>query len=605
SSSYTSLFPNPSYSISFNGMIRDRVGKSDDAIKSFFAENMRPATLRPGFLFESLPSRLFVPGLRLEEVINDGSILSKYVPLTFKDVNFEGIQVEGPTGIETIPYNDLDGKRYISFQAVFQSWGSQRAVEYRRLNNLPNTGTAVTIQRMVFGNMGPQSGTAVVFSSDPATGEPTIVGDYMLGRQGESVVNSTEKPHSIAELKTKRPATFARIERLARTIEDARGAPQDIEMTWEDERRVYVLQTRDAKLSPTGKLLCALNSYDRNAIDHKALFDKFTAQDIEALTTTTVLNVPAGTKPWAKGSSATPGIVTGVLRTKSSYNNGAKYPGEKNIYCAVNTTPNDIKIIQDCDAIITSQGGAFSHAAIVGMSMGKIVVAGCEDLNPHDDCVHHKSDMNNVCHKTGTVLTVDGYTGNIYFGVMPKTQGRGSPIVQRLHAIAHDVVKGLPIINELQHLDDITAYPDIASHDNIYLLDFDCLSVQLNAAKSTWSSLVRERAENAFEISRKSLDHLPILKAEGRYVAQAPSSPTATMALWQEYIGAFASAAHKDGRHVKVIGTQSPKGALKIDNVEYVHPENYDNGINCVIIRPWAIEESYVEAARRRPSCPT
>lgn len=285
-------------------------------------------------------------------------------------------------------------------KAVIESWGSPRAVKYREQYGIPHDwGTAVTVQKMVFGNMGETSGTGVVFSRCPNTGEDTAVGEFLLNAQGEDVVAGTATPLPIEELATVLPETFNELMDCLGELEKHYKEMQDVEFTVEDGE-LYILQTRDGKRSAKAAMVIA-----------RALINEFGVDPIKAMK-----NVPndlssqldgyafkdSPGKETMKGLGASGGLYTGVAVKTLQQADMVLADGKNPIFVAEETTPDDIEMMIKCGAFLTNTGGMTSHAAVVARGMGKHCVVGCSQL-----------DVNEV---VSCPVTIDGASGRVWLG---------------------------------------------------------------------------------------------------------------------------------------------------------------------------------------------
>ena len=303
-------------------------------------------------------------------------------------------------------------------EAVFRSWDNPRANVYRRDNDIPYSwGTAVNVQMMAFGNMGDDCGTGVAFTRDPATGEPGLMGEFLVNAQGEDVVAGVRTPMPIKEMADKFPEAFAEFNKVCAILEDHYRDMQDMEFTIENNK-LFMLQTRNGKRTAKAALKIACDLVDEGMIDKKqavAMIDprnldtllhpQFDAKAIKAAT------------PVGKGLGASPGAACGkvVFTAEDAVEWNAK--GEKVVLVRLETSPEDITGMKASEGILTVRGGMTSHAAVVARGMGTCCVSGCGDINMDEE--NKKFTLAGKTYVEGDFISIDGSTGNIYDGIIP------------------------------------------------------------------------------------------------------------------------------------------------------------------------------------------
>ncbi len=305
-----------------------------------------------------------------------------------------------------------------AIEAVFRSWDNPRANVYRRDNDIPYSwGTAVNVQMMAFGNMGDDCGTGVAFTRDPATGDRGLMGEFLVNAQGEDVVAGVRTPMPIAQMAEKFPEAFDEFNKVCAILEDHYRDMQDMEFTIEN-RKLYMLQTRNGKRTAKAALKIACDLVDEGMIDKKkavAMIDprnldtllhpQFDAKAIKAAT------------PLGKGLGASPGAACGkvVFTAEDAEIWNAK--GEKVILVRLETSPEDITGMKASQGILTVRGGMTSHAAVVARGMGTCCVSGCGDINMDEE--NKKFTLAGKTFTEGSEISIDGSTGNIYEGIIP------------------------------------------------------------------------------------------------------------------------------------------------------------------------------------------
>lgn len=299
---------------------------------------------------------------------------------------------------------------------VFDSWDNLRAVEYRRLHKIPSEmGTAAIVQAMVMGNQDERSGTGVVFTRNPSTGEKGLFGEYLPMALGEELVSGARTPQPLEVLRQQMPEVYVQLEQVAERLEDHFCEMQDIEFTVESGR-LYILQTRTGKRSGQAAVKIAVDLAKERRIAQEDAVRRVTPEDLRVFLYKRVRE-PDSLVPIAKGLAAAPGAATGkvAFHPQEAFTLATK--GEHVILVRPETSPDDIRGIASADAVLTSRGGLTSHAAIVTRAMGKPCVCGAEALQI--DLRNQRIEVNGIVIKRGDEITVDGNTGNVYLGAFP------------------------------------------------------------------------------------------------------------------------------------------------------------------------------------------
>ncbi len=318
--------------------------------------------------------------------------------------------------------------------AVFGSWMNDRAITYRKLNNIPTEwGTAVNVQSMVYGNMGNDSGTGVAFSRDPSTGENQFYGEYLVNAQGEDVVAGIRTPQPInaaskknksdVALETLMPKIYKELVSIRSKLEKHYRDMQDLEFTIE-KGRLWMLQTRNAKRTAAAALRTSVEMVSEKLISKEEAVMRVQPSQLDQLLHPT-FDPKAKTKVLTKGLPASPGAATGrvVFNADDAEEWAAK--GEKVILVRIETSPEDIGGMNAAQGIMTARGGMTSHAAVVARGMGKCCVAGCKDLQINYSSRQFK--VKNAVIKEGDWISLNGSTGEVIEGkvptVLPKISG--------------------------------------------------------------------------------------------------------------------------------------------------------------------------------------
>jgi len=305
-------------------------------------------------------------------------------------------------------------------KAVFRSWMNDRAIYYRKMNDIPASwGTAVNVQEMVYGNLGDDSGTGVAFTRNPSTGENKLYGEYLINAQGEDVVAGIRTPQSIETLEKVMPEVYKEFVETANTLEKHYKDMQDMEFTIE-KGKLFMLQTRNGKRTAQAAIKVAVDLYEEGMLSKEEALLKVEPKQLDGL-----LHPMFDSKSLkeatiiANGLAASPGAGTGEIYFNAEDVSEAKEAGKKCILVRLETSPEDIQGMNDAEGILTIRGGMTSHAAVVARGMGRCCVSGCGDLVINEAAKTLKTKDGQVF-KEGDYISLDGSTGNVY-GVQIKT----------------------------------------------------------------------------------------------------------------------------------------------------------------------------------------
>jgi len=318
-----------------------------------------------------------------------------------------------------------------AIQAVFRSWNAPRAVEYRRLEKLTGlTGTAVTVQAMVFGNMGMTSGSGVAFTRDPATGENRLYVDFLLNAQGEDLVagrNVTTDPEPLIAVI---PGLAHDLQRVRRTLEATFGDAQDFEFTVE-EGKLWLLQTRTAKGTPWATLQIACDLVDEGLIDQATALERLHDQDIERITRIR-LSSEQDIEPIGRGVPANAGVVSGRIALHVDTAVQRAQDGESVILVREHASTDDIAALAVCRGLLTAKGARTSHAAVVARQLGVVCLVNCFGLVIDPGSRTLRIDGREL--QEGDMITIDGEEGRVYAGALVLVEERPSHLIRRVHA---------------------------------------------------------------------------------------------------------------------------------------------------------------------------
>jgi pyruvate,orthophosphate dikinase len=317
------------------------------------------------------------------------------------------------------PYEQLWG----AIGAVFGSWNNDRAIAYRKMNNIPESwGTAVNVQAMVFGNLGDDSGTGVAFTRDPATGENVFYGEFLMNAQGEDVVAGTRTPLPIVDLTRENRDAYTRLEKIRHALEKHYREMMDIEFTIE-KGTLFMLQCRVGKRTGAAAIKIALDMVKEKVITPREALLRVDPEQLNQLLRPTFrgaekTRAEQEKRLLTKGLNAGPGAASGRVYFTAEDAEVAAGRGEKVILVRIETSPEDIRGMAAAEGILTARGGMTSHAALVARQMGKVCVAGCDaleiDYRAHQMHIHGSDRVV----REGDDLSLDGTTGEVFQGAI-------------------------------------------------------------------------------------------------------------------------------------------------------------------------------------------
>ena len=311
-------------------------------------------------------------------------------------------------------------------KAVFRSWNTERAILYRKLNDISDDlGTAVNVQSMVFGNMGDTSGTGVAFTRSAVDGNKEIFGEFLVNAQGEDVVAGIRTPKPIAEMADTFPDVYKEFERIAQILEKHYKDMQDMEFTVENNK-LFMLQTRNGKRTAAAAVKIAVDMVEEGLIDERDAVSRIEPAQIDQLLHPTFdPDAEKNAKDIAKGLPASPGAACGKIYFHAADAVEAANNGEKVVLVRQETSPEDLAGMVVAQGILTARGGMTSHAAVVARGMGKCCVAGCSGINVDEENL--KMTVQDKTYKEGDFISINGSTGVVYEGeidtVTPELKG--------------------------------------------------------------------------------------------------------------------------------------------------------------------------------------
>jgi len=369
--------------------------------------------------------------------------------------------VKKSTGSD-FPYSPWD-QLWGSVTAVFNSWMNERAILYRKMNNIPvEWGTAVNVQAMVYGNMGKTSGTGVAFTRDAGTGEDIFNGEYLIDAQGEDVVSGARTPQQITIEGSRRwaklqgiseeeraanypsleevlPECAAELIEVQQKLEDYFKDMQDLEFTIQDNK-LWILQTRGGKRTGAAMIKIAIDMLHQGYIDEKTVLQRCDAEKLDELLHP-VFDEKAlvMAKPITYGLPASPGAAAGQVVFHADEAEEWNKEGKDVILCRIETSPEDLRGMSSAKGILTSRGGMTSHAAVVARGMGKCCVSAANNL--YIDYKTRKMTINGKVFNEGDWLSLNGSTGNVYEGQIPTQDAKLDEDFDELMQIAEKYSK--------------------------------------------------------------------------------------------------------------------------------------------------------------------
>ena len=337
---------------------------------------------------------------------------------------------------------DVNKQLIGAISAVFLSWESNRAKTYRKINQIPSDwGTAVNVQSMVFGNMGEDCATGVVFTRNPSTGKNEIYGEYLINAQGEDVVSGSRTPQYITKkgrkesnsketsMEESMPKVFKQLDKILKTLEKHYRDMQDVEFTVENQK-LWILQTRSGKRTAKSAVKIAVDMVKEKLISRKEAVLRIDSNGLDSLLHPT-LDEKSNIEVIAKGLPASPGAASGKIVFSSDEAERLNEMMQNTILVRIETSPEDIHGMHAAKGIITSRGGMTSHAAVVARGMGRPCVSGSSEI----EIDYHNRIFKTKNHKVkeGDIVTIDGSTGRIILGevktIKPEISGDFSKLM--------------------------------------------------------------------------------------------------------------------------------------------------------------------------------
>ena len=336
--------------------------------------------------------------------------------------------------------SDPKEQLYRAIEAVFRSWNNQRAIFYRKMNDIPGDwGTAVNVQMMVFGNMGDDSGTGVLFTRNAANGDNHIYGEYLINAQGEDVVAGIRTPQKIAKLEEDMPEIYKQLVTIVKGLEKHYKDMQDCEFTVENGK-LYILQTRNGKRTGKAALKIAVDLVQEGLINKYEAMTRVEPDQISQLLHPNFTPAAlAAAEVLIEGLPASPGAGAGKVYLTAEKVHEQAVAGEKVILVRHETSPEDIQGMVDCEGILTSTGGMTSHAAVVARGMGKCCIVGAKALSIDYDAGTFTID--GKTYPEGTEISLDGTSGKVYMGILDSEESELTGDFAELMSWADEIKK--------------------------------------------------------------------------------------------------------------------------------------------------------------------
>ncbi len=348
---------------------------------------------------------------------------------------------------------DVYEQMRLAVEAVFRSWNNQRAIVYRKVYHIPDEqGTAVNIQSMVFGNMGDDCGTGVVFTRNPSTGEKLLYGEYLTNAQGEDVVAGVRTPKPIVSLVQDMPEVFKQLAETANRLERHYKDMQDIEFTVE-KGKLYILQTRNGKRTAQASVKLAVNLVEENVLTREEALQRIEVEHLDQLLHRAI-DGEETLDVIAKGLPASPGAASGQAVFEADTAEEWVREGKQVILVTSETTPEDIHGVIAAEGVLTSRGGMTSHAAVIARGMGKPCICGCEELNITviDKRVSIGFSTTDVINE-GDWISIDGSTGRVIRGAVSLKDPEITPELSKLLEWA-DQIRELKVYTNADNPED-------------------------------------------------------------------------------------------------------------------------------------------------------
>ncbi len=469
-----------------------------------------------------------------------------------------------------------------AIRAVFDSWGGDRAIAYRRINRIPDDwGTAVNVQQMVFGNKGDTSGSGVAFSRDEVTGEPEPSGDFLVNAQGEDVVSGVRNTQDIADLREVMPDSHEQLMDILRTLEAHYKDMQDTEFTIE-EGRLYMLQTRDAKRPAQAMVRFACDGVDEGLLTKSEAIATIDCEKLDALLHPT-FDPNVDYAVLAKGVAASPGAATGEIVFSAQEAVDAAAAGRDVILVRPFTEAEDVAGFHAAKGILTAEGGKASHAALVARGMGRPAVTGASalDISLQDRVLRVADTVLNE----GDIISIDGTTGCITIDDVPLVEPQMDEHFERV----------LEWSDELKTL-GVRANAD-TPEDATKARDFGAMGIGLCRTEHMFMAVDRQPKMREMILSdneagrRAALDELlPLQQQDFEEILEAMDGLPVTIRLLDPPLHEFLPPDEDDPR-VHALREVNPMLGTRGCRLAILYPEIYEMQVRAIMRAQCAVTE--------------
>ncbi len=455
-----------------------------------------------------------------------------------------------------IPFpQDVYEQLKLAISAVFKSWNNHRAQVYRKINRIPDDqGTAVNVQSMVFGNLGDDCGTGVVFTRNPSSGEDALFGEYLINAQGEDVVAGVRTPQSIQALAGEMPMIYAQLERVCKQLERHYQDMQDIEFTVE-RGALYVLQTRNGKRNAQAALKIAVDLVNEGVLTKEDALRRIEISHLDQLLHRGI-DESAVAEVLAVGLPASPGAAIGLAVFDADTADEWHRAGKQVILVRPETTPEDIHGVVAAEGVLTSRGGMTSHAAVVARGMGKPCVCGCEELRI--DLERKEMLAGGRAVKEGDWITLDGVSGRVIPGAVPLKEASASDELLQVLAWA-DEIRRLRVYANADNPEDARIARGFGA-EGIGL----CRTEHMFFAPARLSRMQQMIMAETLEERKAALEHLlPMQQSDFEGIFEAMDGLPVTIRLLDPPLHEFLPHVEELQHKLKAAGEEAEKDRLK------------------------------------------
>lgn len=469
----------------------------------------------------------------------------------------------------------------LAIEAVFQSWNNERAILYRKMNEISDSlGTAVNVQQMVFGNMSETSGTGVAFTRNPATGENKIFGEYLINAQGEDVVAGIRTPQPITRLEQDLPDAYKKFIETAHLLENHYADMQDMEFTIQDGE-LFLLQTRNGKRTAHAAVKVAVDLVHEGKISKETAITRVEPKSLDQLLHPqfSAESEKKATK-LATGLAASPGAATGRISFSAEDAEARAKNGEAVILVRNETSPEDLRGMVSADGILTARGGMTSHAAVVARGMGKCCVTGAHDLVI--DYAKKTLTVGQTTLTTADTISINGSTGAIYVGELQKEEPK----------LAGEFGEFMGWVNEIKRL-SVRTNAD-TPHDAQQAIDFGAEGIGLCRTEHMFFAGNRIQAVREMILSttveqrQKALDKIrPMFEEDFYEMYKILGERPMTIRLLDPPLHEFVPHEEAEQRDLaKIMGISFEEVVTRVEHLKEANPMLGHRGLRLAITYP-------------------